>query len=416
MLGSKLLLLSVPMLSAGQSDDALAKFGDVIPVLGQMARTDQDFVDGLALDLFSPKNRTLVVTNNTSPLPGNFVTGSTGEGFVNLSKYSWVIKFNESTNDLLAKIELPYDPEALAQQGIQVANTYVGALAADGKSWVVSETQRNVHMSENKTRIVKMTSLDGEYMLLGRKSQDSANIFVQYGQGATRTVNVTGGAYNTQDVEFVDGLRLRLGSAKPFALNADIPFGIDAQAIPKAYRSLIPSQDSYVWKMNSTSQASNVSVDISFPINQQMLQEQISDQQADHLHLLVARRDVNASAATRFQPLENQYFDKSQHKIEAMDLSRIDGQYVILFSTKKEDSSECTGEVEGGDEGAASDGQKQTASGDVHITQPLPTDSTPKTSLASEPLHRKTYKAASMSGYASGVLVTVQLLTMGLLL
>ncbi|KAM3428454.1 hypothetical protein MY4824_008828 [Beauveria thailandica] len=377
MLGSKLLLLSVPMLSAGQSDDALAKFGDVIPVLGQMARTDQDFVDGLALDLFSPKNRTLVVTNNTSPLPGNFVTGSTGEGFVNLSKYSWVIKFNESANDLLAKIELPYDPEALAQQGIQVANTYVGALAADGKS------------SENKTRIVKMTSLDGEYMLLGRKSQDSANIFVQYGQGATRTVNVTGGAYNTQDVEFVDGLRLRLGSAKPFALNADIPFGIDAQAIPKAYRSLI---------------------------NQQMLQEQISGQQADRLHLLVARRDVNASAATCFQPLENQYFDKSQHKIEAMDLSRIDGQYVILFSTKKDDSSKCTGEVEGGDEGAASDGQKQTASGDVHITQPLPTDSTPKTSLASEPLHRKTYKAASMSVYASGVLLTVQLLTMGLLL
>ncbi len=111
-----------------------------------MARTDQDFVDGLALDLFSPRNRTLVVTNNTSPLPGNFVTGSTGEGFVNLSKYSWVIKFNESANDLIAKIELPYDPEALMQQGIQLANTYVGTLAADRKSWVVAETQRNVHM------------------------------------------------------------------------------------------------------------------------------------------------------------------------------------------------------------------------------------------------------------------------------
>lgn len=111
-----------------------------------MARTDQDFVDGLALDLFSPKNHTLVVTNNTSPLPGNFVTGSTGEGFVNLSKYSWVIKFNESANDLIAKIELPYDPEALVQQGIQLANTYVGTLAADQKSWIVSETQRNVHM------------------------------------------------------------------------------------------------------------------------------------------------------------------------------------------------------------------------------------------------------------------------------
>lgn len=111
-----------------------------------MARTDQDFVDGLALDLFSPSNRTLVVTNNTSPLPGNFVTGTTGEGFINLSKYSWIIKFNESAKDLIAKIELPYDPDALAKQGVQLANTYVGTLADDKKSWVVSETQRNVHM------------------------------------------------------------------------------------------------------------------------------------------------------------------------------------------------------------------------------------------------------------------------------
>ncbi|OAA69371.1 hypothetical protein LEL_10247 [Akanthomyces lecanii RCEF 1005] len=232
------LLLSLPLLIASQSDAKLANFGDVITVLEQMARTDQDFVDGLALDLFSPKNRTLVVTNNTSPLPGNFVTGSTGEGFVNLSKYSCVIKFNESANDLIAKIELPYDPEALMQQGIQLANTYVGTLAADRKSWVVSETQRNVHMSENKTRIVKMTSLTGEYMLLGRKSEDTANIFVQYGQGTTRTANITGSADNIQEAEFIDGLRLRFRSAKPFALNADIPFGIDAQAIPETHKSL----------------------------------------------------------------------------------------------------------------------------------------------------------------------------------
>lgn len=127
-----------------------------------------------------------------------------------------------------------------------------------------------------------MTSLDGEYMLLGRKSQDTANIFVQYGQGATRTVNVTGGADDAQEAEFVDGLRLRFRSAKPFALNADIPFGIDAQAIPEAHKSLstvfhkplkafplvsnqIPSLDSFAWKINSTSPASNISVAISFP-------------------------------------------------------------------------------------------------------------------------------------------------------
>lgn len=110
-----------------------------------MARTDQDFTDGLALDLFSPTNRTLVVTNNTKPLEGHFVTGSSGEGFVNLSNYSWIIRFNETAKDLIAKIELPFDPVALKKQGIDAANTYVGTLAADKKSWIVSETQRNVH-------------------------------------------------------------------------------------------------------------------------------------------------------------------------------------------------------------------------------------------------------------------------------
>jgi hypothetical protein len=117
-----------------------------------MSRTDQDFVDGLALDLFSPSNRTLVVTNNSSPLPGNFVSGSTGEGFVSLSTYSWIIKFNESAKDLIAKIELPYDPDALSKQGIQEANTYVGKLAPDGKSWIVSETRRNVHRYKTRTK------------------------------------------------------------------------------------------------------------------------------------------------------------------------------------------------------------------------------------------------------------------------
>lgn len=154
-----------------------------------MARTDQDFTDGLALDLFSPTNRTLVVTNNTSPLPGNFVKGSSGEGFTSLSKYSWVIKMNETARDLIAKIELPYDPVALQQEGFDVSNTFVGQLAPDGKAWIISEAQRNVHVyvlssdvsrsqpkisvcsgvsnfhrSENKTRIIKMTSLDGEYV------------------------------------------------------------------------------------------------------------------------------------------------------------------------------------------------------------------------------------------------------------
>lgn len=109
--------------------------------------------------------------------------------------------------------------------GIDQSNTYVGTLSPDRNSWVVDESRRNVHISENKTRIIKMTSLDGEYMLLGRKTLDTANVFVQYGQGDTRTVNVTGGP-GVQEAEFVDGLRFSVKAERGFGMNVDLVDGV----------------------------------------------------------------------------------------------------------------------------------------------------------------------------------------------
>lgn len=86
-----------------------------------------------------------------------------------------------------------------------------------------------------------MTSLDGEYMLLGRKSVDNANIFVQYGQGATRAVNITGGP-GMQEAEFVDGLRFSVAATTPSAINVDIPNGIDQAALPE---NTIPLSEYY---------------------------------------------------------------------------------------------------------------------------------------------------------------------------
>ena len=85
---------------------------------------------------------------------------------------------NETASDLIAKIELPYDLAMLNIMGIPEANIYVATLASDKKSWLVNEATRNVHRSENSTRIIKMTSLDGEYMLLGRQTVHTNNMFV----------------------------------------------------------------------------------------------------------------------------------------------------------------------------------------------------------------------------------------------
>lgn len=85
--------------------EPLPTFGDTIQILGAMERTDQDFKDGLALELFSPKNRTLVVKQNTFPLGAQFVTGNSGSPFIALSNYSYIITMNETANDLMAKID-----------------------------------------------------------------------------------------------------------------------------------------------------------------------------------------------------------------------------------------------------------------------------------------------------------------------
>lgn len=80
-----------------------------------------------------------------------------------------------------------------------------------------------------------MTSLEGEYILLGRKTADTANIFVQYGQGATRTVNITGG-HGVQQAEFIDGLRFSVLANGSMSLNTEIRGGgVEQEIIPQGF-------------------------------------------------------------------------------------------------------------------------------------------------------------------------------------
>lgn len=82
-----------------------------------------------------------------------------------------------------------------------------------------------------------MTSLDGEYILLGRQTIDTSNILIQIGQGATRTMNITAGNGN-QEGEFIDGLRFSLSSDRAFGLNVDYKFGSRWKGLPSNARPL----------------------------------------------------------------------------------------------------------------------------------------------------------------------------------
>ncbi|KAH8680696.1 hypothetical protein BX600DRAFT_428680 [Xylariales sp. PMI_506] len=322
----------VVFVAAQDPPEVLPTFGDVVNILGAMERTDQDFQDGLALDLFSPKNRTLVVQKNTNPLPGHFVTGSTGEGFIALSPYSYVIKMNETANDLIAKIEIPYVPENIQALGVQESNTYVGTLASDGMSWVVNEATRNVHRSENNTRIIKMVSLDGEYLLLGRTSVDTTNIFVQYGQGATRTVNVTAGG--RQEAEFVDGLRFSMVAQQNTTMNVDIKDGVPVAAVPPGLRSL----NSFAWVMNTSNQDAAIQASLKVPVNKNLLAalDKDDDNDADDERppkLTLAKRPLGSNCTTMFQVV-NTPVDMTglaqDGRISATNITQIDGEYIVL--------------------------------------------------------------------------------------
>lgn len=57
------------------------------------------------------------------------------------------------------------------------------------------------------------TLLDGEYRLLGRKPEDTQNIFIRYRQGPTRTMNITSGAGSPSLRLIIRGLLWFFGSA-----------------------------------------------------------------------------------------------------------------------------------------------------------------------------------------------------------
>ena len=82
-----------------------------------------------------------------------------------------------------------------------------------------------------------MTAVDGEYILLGRKSENMANIFMQYGEGPERSISFVGGE-GIQECEFIDGLRFSVESPSAMQMNVQIMNGVPQEALPAGARSL----------------------------------------------------------------------------------------------------------------------------------------------------------------------------------
>lgn len=119
----------------------------------------------------------------------------------------------------------------------------------------------------------QMTSIDGEYVILGRKSQDVGNIFVPFGVGEAFSVNITGGP-GRQDTEFADGLRFAIESDRALRMNVNLKYPISTEEIPQGMVSLskfcdqnqqptadMSQSDAYAWVVNTT-----IAADLDAPV------------------------------------------------------------------------------------------------------------------------------------------------------
>ncbi|TLD27992.1 paired amphipathic helix protein sin3a protein [Venturia nashicola] len=212
-----------------------------------MTSNDINFVDGLKINVYSPVDREVTVTMNEDPLNGTFVTGTTGTGYRTVRGYSYIFKTDPPGNDMIAKIAIPYDPAFLQNITINQADTFVGKLADDKKAWMVSTPRRTVQRAEFTASMGQITSLDGEYVILGREGTDTGNIFLPYGTGAQFSAKFAGGP-GRQDVEFLDGLRFAVQSEFPLRMNVDLKFPVDEKDIPEGMISL----NAYSWVVNTT--------------------------------------------------------------------------------------------------------------------------------------------------------------------
>lgn len=81
-----------------------------------------------------------------SPMTGRFATGTAGGMYRGLTAYSYMMKTNDAATDLIARVEVPWDPMELFSLGVDPSNTYVGKLSADNQSWALNDLRTDVNM------------------------------------------------------------------------------------------------------------------------------------------------------------------------------------------------------------------------------------------------------------------------------
>jgi hypothetical protein len=79
--------------------------------------------------------------------------------------------------------------------------------------------------SDMTVRMVKRTTLDGEYMALGRQTVETNAVLTPFGSDGATQVAILG--TGLQENEFQDGFRMSTKASQPMTMNVDVKEGID---------------------------------------------------------------------------------------------------------------------------------------------------------------------------------------------
>ena len=74
-------------------------------------------------------------------------------------------------------------------------------------------------------RMTRRTSIDGEYMALGRQTVETNAVLVPFGSDQSNSVVIHG--TGLQENEFQDGFRMTVRATQPVTMNVDVTDGID---------------------------------------------------------------------------------------------------------------------------------------------------------------------------------------------
>ncbi|CAE6450929.1 unnamed protein product [Rhizoctonia solani] len=266
---------------AAQLGEGAPHFGN-ITISGQMQQTSLIFPDGLHLLLHSPNAHNLSVEKMDQPsAPAGFVTPADsaaaplGSGFwTAIYNYSWSIKFQEqNVDDVIATIEVPYDRDTLENLNVRYENTFLGRFDSTRGGWVVDTLRASVDSSQNKTRIIGSPNLDGEYMLLGRKSADSHGTFIQPGSsGESSDFRIEEPPANLREQNdplrapvqigtWIDGFQLEVRSCKGMRVNMGF-FNASEVKIQQGFKAISP----YGYMLNSSEADTKVAVIARLPL------------------------------------------------------------------------------------------------------------------------------------------------------